>query len=352
MIEQLRKIQQEAGAILAQNGNYPETFDNDLEILNQINHKTFLYDLSHWGLIQLTGEDRIRYLHNQSTNNINNLKTGEGCETVFVTSTARTIDLVNVYLTEDSILLLVSPNRHQYVMEWLDRFIFPMDKVALKNLSGEYGIFTLWGEESDQIIESLGFNEVKNLAEYSHKIVNFENQEIRIIVGSNLKIKGYTFIVPMEIAEKLWLKLGEKGAIFTGENAWKTLRILQGRPLPDQELTEDYNPLEVGLWHTISFDKGCYIGQETIARLNTYKGVKQRLWGIKLNDKVSPEAIITLNGEKIGKLTSITQTPQGIFGLAYIRTKAGGEGLNVEVENTQGVIISVPYLSHEYYGDR
>ncbi len=348
MLEQLRKTQQKLGAIFSENDQYPVTFGNDPDILNQINTKTFLVDRSHWGLIKVSGNDKIRYLHNQSTNDFNNLNVGEGWETVFVTSTARTIDLANVYLTEDSILLLVSPNRRKYLMEWLDRFIFPMDKVTLTDLSGEYAIFTLLGEESDQIIKKLGFNNIINKPEYGHQIFNFENQEIRVIVGSGLKIKGYTFILPVEIAEIFWLKLTEMNVINMGENGWKTLTILQGRPTPDHELTEDFNPLEAGLWHTISFNKGCYIGQETIARLNTYKGVKQRLWGIKLNRLISEGSIITLNDEKIGQLTSITETPEGIFGLAYIRTKAGGEGLKVKVENAEGEIISVPYLTHEY----
>jgi len=72
----------------------------------------------------LTEEDRIRYLHNQSTNDFQRLKPGLGCDTVIVTSTARTIDLVTAYVLEDAVLLLVSPNRRQYLMDWLDRYIF------------------------------------------------------------------------------------------------------------------------------------------------------------------------------------------------------------------------------------
>ena len=349
MFKKLRETQKKLGAILEKNGEYVETFGNDIEVLNQLNTSSLLYDFSHWGLIKLSGDDRIRYLHNQSTNDFNILKTGEGCETVFITSTGRTIDLASAILTDDSILLLVSPKRRQYLMEWLDRFIFPMDKVELNDISQQNAIFSLSGEDSDKLIEKLGFNNILNQPEYSHQSFTWENLDIRVIAGSGLKNKGFTFILPVENSEKFWLYLTEIGAIPIGENIWQTLTILQGKPTPDHELTEEYNPLEAGLWNTISFDKGCYIGQETIARLNTYKGVKQRLWGIKINQLIPEGSIITLDDKKIGKLTSITQTPQGIFGLAYIRTKAGGEGLKVEVENAQGEIISVPYLTHEYY---
>jgi len=77
----------------------------------------------HWGRIRVSDEDRIRFLHNQSTNDFQQLQPGQGCDSVMVTSTARTIDLT-AYVMEDAVLLLVSPNRRQYLMDWLDRYIF------------------------------------------------------------------------------------------------------------------------------------------------------------------------------------------------------------------------------------
>ena len=81
-------------------------------------------DRSHWGRIQVSEGDRIRFLHNQSTNDFQRLKPGQGCDTVFVTSTARTIDLATAYVMEDAVLLLVSPNRREKLMKWLDQYIF------------------------------------------------------------------------------------------------------------------------------------------------------------------------------------------------------------------------------------
>jgi folate-binding protein YgfZ len=135
-----------------------------------------------------------------------------------------------------------------------------------------------------------------------------------------------------------------------GTQGWEQLRIQQGRPAPDYELTEDYNPLEAGLWHNISFDKGCYIGQETIARLNTYKGVKVQLWGVKLNAPASPGTEVMMGEEKVGTLTSYTDSPEGPFGLAYIRTKAGGAGLQVQVGEVTGEVVDIPFATRGYLG--
>jgi folate-binding protein YgfZ len=169
-----------------------------------------------------------------------------------------------------------------------------------------------------------------------------------VAVGGGLASPGYTLILPVEQKQQVWQKIIELGAVELSDRAWDTLRILQGRPAPDAELTDDYNPLEVGLWQTISFNKGCYIGQETIARLNTYKGVKQYLWGIRLNAPAEVGDTITIGEEKVGKLTSYTEIPDGYFGLGYIRSKAGGVGLKVQVGNVEGEIVEIPFVSHEY----
>jgi folate-binding protein YgfZ len=263
-----------------------------------------IYDRSDWGLLQIKGEGRLRYLHNQSTNNFESLSVGKGCETVFVTSTARTIDLTTAYVTEDAVLVLISPNRREELFKWLDKFIFPFDKVELKDISAEFAVFNLIGIQSSDLLEKFGIENWKDRSLYSHELVEFDGITARFAVGNGLAISGYTIIVSQENREKLWTQLTTAGAIPVDEDAWEQLRIQQGRPKPDRELTEDYNPLEAGLWHTLSFEKGCYIGQETIARLNTYKGVKQKLWGIKLDRSIDPGTSITVEDNKVGILTT------------------------------------------------
>jgi folate-binding protein YgfZ len=334
--------------------NIPLTFGNDAEALIAVEKSVAICDRRHWGLIEITDNDRVRFLHNQSTNNIQILQPGQGCDTVLVTSTARTIDLTTVYLTDDAILMLVSPGREQFIMEWLDRFLFPMDRVKLRGISQEYGIFSLIGPNSQNILENLG---ITNLPQdfHVHQVFNIDDVPVRICQGSSLASPGYTLIFPITAANNLWQKLTSFGCVPLGDRPWEQLRIIQGRPMPGQELTEDYNPLEAGLWQTISFDKGCYIGQETIARLNTYKGVKQELWGLRLSGEVLVGTAITYDhpetGEetKIGELTSITSTEQGYYGLGYVKTKAGGAGLQVKVGEVTAEVMPVPFLCR---GDR
>ena len=301
-------------------------------------------DRSHWGRIRVSDDDRIRFLHNQSTNDFHSLKPGQGCDTVMVSSTARTIDLVTAYILEDAVLLLTSPSRRELLMQWLDRYIFFADQVQLTDVTDETSTFSLIGPQSHNIVEQLGAGAIIGQAYGNHQLVN----GLMIAVGSGLATPGYTIIIPAAQKEKIWQQILALGAVELRNSAWETLRILQGRPAPDAELTDDYNPLEVGLWQTISFNKGCYIGQETIARLNTYKGVKQHLWGIRLNAPASVGSAIAIGDEKVGKLTSYTATVNGHFGLGYIRSKAGGIGLKVQIGQAEGEVVKVPFVSHQY----
>ena len=343
---ELKEIQKTAGAIFDETG-VVRGFNRDDEAKSAIDNGVAICDRSHWGLLKITGEDRLRYLHNQSTNDFEKLKPGQGCDTVFVTSTARTLDLATAYVTDDAVLVLVSPHRREKLMSWLERFIFPFDKVELSDISVNYALFSLLGEQSSVLLFDIA-SEKLSLSELGdNQVVTIDDVSVRIAKGSGLATPGYTLIMERKAAGTVWSRLTEKGAVAFGDRLWENLRIQQGRPTPDRELTEDYNPLEAGLWQTISFEKGCYIGQETIARLNTYNGVKQKLWGIKLSQSVEPQTPITVEDKKVGVLTSYTETESGSFGLGYVRTKAGGEGLQVKVGEAEGELVSVPFLQHQ-----
>lgn len=348
MMQQLREQQIAAGAEFSTEMVAPLSYDNEAVALEAVHTGVALSDRSHWGRIQVAGDDRIRFLHNQTTNDFNVLQPGQGCDTVFVTSTARTIDLVSAYVLEDAVLLLTSPGYSQRLIEWMDRFIFFADKVELKDLTETTAAFSLLGPKSDELLEKLGAGAMIGQPPDSHKILRLADLEVRVAVGSGLATPGYTLFTTADQAAFLWQSLLTAGAVPMGEQLWQQLRIEQGRPAPGQELTDDYNPLEAGLWHTISLSKGCYIGQETIARLHTYRGVKQQLWGIRLAQPVEPETVIMAGDEKIGRLTSCTRTINGYWGLGYIRTKNVEPGLQVKVGDSEGELVALPFVSHEY----
>ncbi|MEO0488742.1 MAG: folate-binding protein [Cyanobacteria bacterium P01_A01_bin.123] len=327
----------------------PLSFGNDVEAYQAVQSTVALVDRSHWGRIVVSDSDRLRFLHNQTTHDFQSRQPGEGCDTVFVTSTARTVDLVSAYVKADSVLLLTSPGQVQKLIDWMDRYIFFADKVKLANVTAETVAFSLIGPAANACLAKLGWSAIAGKPPSHHQTVSLGDVELTLAVGSGLASPGYTLIAPVEHGEQLWQDITAAGAVPTGETVWERLRIEQGRPMPEKELTEDYNPLEAGLWDAISFNKGCYIGQETIARLNTYQGVKQQLWGLHLNGNAPTGSPITFEGNKVGVLTSLIETPAGWRGLGYIRTKAGGNGLTVEIGDGVATVVDLPFISRDYW---
>ncbi|MBC7824720.1 MAG: folate-binding protein, partial [Candidatus Parcubacteria bacterium] len=232
-------------------------------------------------------------------------------------------------------------------MTFLDRYIFFADNVKLVDVTPQTAIFSLVGSGSHGLLEKLGAAEIIGQPYASHRLINLAGQDVRVAVGSGLATEGYILITQVDHSSALQKSLIEAGAVTMSDRAWEQLRIEQGRPMPGHELTDDYNPLEAGLWNTVSFNKGCYVGQETIARLDTYNGVKQQLWGVKLKAPVEAGTIVTVGEEKVGKLTSVVETEAGAIGLAYVRTKAGGAGLSVQISGNQTELLDLPFLTRE-----
>ena len=345
----LREQQIAQGAVFAADDSVVAvTYGNDAAAREAVASTVALCDRSHWGRLRIADVDRLQFLHNQTTNQLQQLQPGQGCDTVFVTSTARTLDLATAYVEENSVLLLVAPGQASVISQWMDRYIFFADKVDIADVTANTVTFTLLGPESTALLARLGVENQPNADYASHQTVTIQGIETFVAVGSGLALPGFTLIAAAESGAQLWHILLEAGAVPCGEEVWQQLRVEQGRPMPGAELTEDYNPLEAGLWQAISFDKGCYIGQETIARLNTYQGVKQQLWGLHLTAAIEPGTPITLNGEKAGVLTSCLATPAGIRGLGYIRTKMGGKGLTVTVGEATAEVVEIPFATRGY----
>ncbi len=319
------------------------SYGNDAAALQAVCETVAVCNRSHWGRLSLTGSDRLKFLHNQTTNDFNRLSPGQGCEATVVNSTARTLDLITAYIKPEEVWLITAPQRRTQLMAWFDRYIFFGDQVTLADITAETVCLSVMGPGSATLLQQMGLTCPE--ASHAHLEGELAGIPVRVAGGDGLHAEGHTLIAASDQGIQLWQALTQAGAVPLGEQVWEQLRVKQGRPKPDTELTEDYNPLEAGLWHTVSFAKGCYIGQETIARLNTYNGVKQQLWGLRLSVAVPVPTPILLADQKVGTLTSLVETPEGFWGLGYIKTKAGGAGLKVQVADTEALVLEVPYLT-------
>ncbi|XP_009104262.1 putative transferase At1g60990, chloroplastic isoform X2 [Brassica rapa] len=338
------------GGIVSEDG-VVESFDNDDEALDAFDNGVVVVDLSHFGRIRVSGDDRLHFLHNQTTANFECLNEGQGCDTVFVTPTARTIDIAHAWIMKNAIMLMVSPTTCQSIIEMLNKYIFFADKVDIKDITKQTCLFALAGPKCNQIMSKLNLGDLIGQPYGKHQHYTFDGMPITVGVGSLISDEGFTMLMSPAGAVSVWKTLLSEGAVPMGSEAWEKLRVLQGRPAPERELSKEFNVLEAGLWNSISLNKGCYKGQETIARLITYDGIKQRLCGLELSAQAEPGSTITFDGKKVGKLTSYTRGRNGSshFGLGYIKKQAASVGTTVTIgEDISGIVAEVPYLSRQH----
>eukprot|EP00850_Spirogloea_muscicola_P009354 SM000052S17746 [mRNA] locus=s52:409744:414140:- [translate_table: standard] len=305
------------------------SFGNDDLALHAVADSVVVADLSRLGRIR---DGLFRMLWDAKCSD--RRRSIKGCDTVFITNTARTIDRASALVMENAVIITVSADKREEILHMLDRYIFFADKVEVQDITFMTNLIAVVGPQADQLLISLNLGNIVGRPFGSHEHFQFQGTAVTVAVGCHASRSGYTFLLSTEGAGLVWRALVRGGAVPMGSRAWEIYRILQGVPVPGKELTEEFNPLEAGLWHTISTTKGCYIGQETIARLITYDGVKQHLWGVQLDGPVECNTVITVGDQKVGKLTSYTRVgdTEEHFGLCYIKRKVGQSGMEVDIQ--------------------
>ena len=267
------------------------------------------------GRIELTDRDRFDLLHRLSTNDLARFSQGEGRPTVLTTALARIIDRVIVYHRGESGLMLT--HYPATVLNWLRRHIFWNDRVKLRDVSAELGQWELHGPTAEALAEGV----IRGAAGLPlHAFVEDAGRGLFVARTFALQGAGYVLIGPPDALDAARQSLIGAGAAIGTPEQYESLRIAAGLPGPNTELTEDYIPLEAGLWDSVSFSKGCYIGQEIIARMESRNKLAKTLVGLKLAGSVARGAILQAEGETVGVLTSIAPVEAGgAVGLGFVK---------------------------------
>jgi tRNA-modifying protein YgfZ len=308
------------------------------------------------GRLRAVGRDRLDLLHRMSTNDLTNVAVGEARYTVLTTAIARMVDVLWVLNRAETALYLTGPGRAALVRRWLSGYIFYNDKVKFEDASAELGQFGLYGPHAAAVAEALAPG-----AAALEENRFLDNNEVVVARTRPLAGGGYIVLAPAAQIEALWAQAVAAGAAPAGEQAYQWLRVAagqpegaaEGTPLAGRELTEDYIPLEANLWPAVSFKKGCYIGHEIIARMESRGKLARRLVGLRLAAPVAVGAEVRA-GEStavVGTITSAADLPgYGPAALTYLKTAAADPGTAVTVamegaDPVNGAVVELPLVS-------
>ena len=287
------------------------------------------------GCLKATGEDALDLLNRLSTNKVDHLEPGHWAPTVLTSDRGRIVDLLSVVHAGERVYLLTSPGQQQAVIEWLDKYTI-MEDLEVEDVSASVAIVALAGDGANA---SLGLEppEAERLPgmQYPAPTVSGGGWDAIAVSRPLGTLPCCLLIAPAKATDAIVDALAASGATEADAEAWETLRVSNGAPAFGSEMGEPYNPLEAGLIGAIDFTKGCYIGQEVIARLDSYDRVQKYLSVLRFTEGSEATAGATMyhDGRPAGTVTSLYRTPGGeLRGLGFVRTAAATPGQTLELQ--------------------
>ncbi len=305
-----------------------------------LNIRAGLVDFSFRSRVCVLGADREKFLHGQVTNDILRLKTGQACYAALVTAKGKMESDLYVFKLKDELLLDFEPGLTARVIERLQRFVIAED-VQVVDVSPHYGLLSVSGPRAREVLERSSLNLCIPGLALNWESIGTEGGEIYVANNPRFGIEGYDLFVPSGELEQVALALdragSEIGARWVGLAAIETVRIENGVPRYGVDMNESTLPQEAELQErAISFSKGCYIGQEVIARIRTYGKVNKALRRLRLPpDMPLPEAgsKILAEGREVGWMTGATYSPRFKSGIAlgYVRKEVNAPGTVLQI---------------------
>jgi folate-binding protein YgfZ len=254
---------------------YPEVFTDAGSEYRALTTTAGLLDLCHWGALRLTGTDRTRLLNALTTNDVQSLAAGQACHSALVTIKGKLVAELYILRRKEELFVLVAQGNTAVFAETIDKHIIADDVIA-RDVSGDYGVVGVEGPKSREIAWRL-FPTVKFPDEPLRFVdTDYLGTPVTIICNSVTGEPGYHFVVPADGIQRVRDYLIQSGRAddmaLAGRAAWNTRRIEEGIPWWGADITAGENfPKECRLEGVVSYNKGCYLGQETLARMH-YRG--------------------------------------------------------------------------------
>lgn len=326
----MRETHLRHGATLAGDG-IPLHYADQAHEYDHALRAVVILDRSHQGRIRLTGQKRAEFLNRMSTNKLDNLNAYEGRPTIFTNDNARIIDRVVVYALDDALLLVTEPGRGQAVAQYLQRHIFFGDDVQITDITGQTAMFGLHGPKANEVAATLEAD-IPQAESLMAKLTSILGQDVTLLKNKPLVDSHWQIVCNTDDAPAVYEHILQIGASVdlspVGSLTYNVLRIRAGQPAAPE--FANAIPLEIGLYDEISFNKGCYTGQEIIARMDSRERIARVLVRLQLSEAQTAPVDILSDGQKIGTLTSCAQAPDGtIYGLGLVKSKAMNGSLSV-----------------------
>lgn len=306
-----------------------------------------LLDKNYRAYLAFTGPDRVRYLNAILTNDIKNLKSGEGDASLFLNPQGRIQAEIETYAEPDRLFCVSFEMIREKLIPALDHYII-MDDVRLGDESSRHGTLALEGPQSGAIVKQLCGFDLEGLPELGWKESQVGSIPCRIVRRSPSGVASAEFLCERSQLATLWKILLEavkaKNGGPVGYTALNALRLEAGIPWFGYDFGEKQIPHEAGLEKThISYTKGCYTGQEIVERVRSRGQVNRvrALFKLLAPNLPAAETPILFDGKEVGHVTRAAESPffQSVIAMGYIRRELTLPGSEVQIADKTANVI-------------
>jgi len=311
-----------------------------------------LFHLPERGLLRVAGGDRVRWLDGMLSNDVTTLVPGpaaSGCYAALLTRQGRIVADFHVLLREEAFWLETARTAVETAQETLERFIIA-DDVALADASADWQRLGLEGPRAPEILDS-AVGGALSLAPHACAAASLAGVSVVVAAFGWSGEPARQLFVPAgdagRVAEALLATGGPHGLVEGGHEALEILRVEAGVPAFGSELDEEVLPAEARLESAVSHTKGCYTGQEVVARMHSRGRVGHLLVGLRAPDAVpAVGAEVRVGDRRVGEVTSACRSPAaGPIALAYVRSQHAEPGTRVEVDGAFAEVAALPFAA-------
>jgi len=336
----------------------PDDWGNPQEEQRFANQSVALIDKNYRAYFTFTGPDRVRYLNAILTNNIKDLREGEGAISLLLNSQGRIRAELETFAGGDELFCVSYLMIRERLMELLDKYII-MDDVSLTDVSDKFGTLALEGPLAEKIAFELTDLDLTALSPlgWTQGLVNpvasgsVAPIPCRIVKRSGTSVPAVEFVVQREHLEPLWNALLKATHVHgggpMGYRALSAQRLAQGIPWFGYDFSEKQIPHEAALEQShISYTKGCYTGQEIVERVRSRGQVNRRRVGLRFKGEAVPSSgeVLTSGGKEAGQVTRAAFSPalSSVIGMGYVRKENNEPGQELEWQGGTATVTTFP----------
>lgn len=350
-----------SGAVLEERDGWriPAGYGDQLTEYSSVREDgTGLIDLSMRARIRVNGSEAVPFLNGLITNDVKTLEIDRWMPAAFPNVQGRLIASIRVIHDQDGFLIDTEAATHKTVLQTLSRFSLA-GNFHVTDLTQQTVLLSVQGKRASDIVCSLVGNDVAHVPKMGITRKQWQDRELLIGRASHTGEDGFDIIIASENAPLLWEELKRCGGRPVGHSALEILRIEAGQPRFGVDMDETNIVTEAGLDEAVSYTKGCYIGQEIIARIHWRGHVAKKLVGISFAATGVQQGakILSTDGKEIGRLTSVTHSPLlgHSIALGYVRYAYLSRGTAVmvasEADEISGAVTELPFVRGSWYSN-